>query len=500
MGTETRWDTPYPGDQSAAAGRVPPHSVEAELSVLGAVLIGGRDAAEAACETLRAAHFYREAHQWVFDAVEALTARGEPADIVTVANALKDRDAAWFEAASMMAYLVQLSEFVATAANVRYHAGIVREKAILRGVIEAAAQMAGLAYAGEDARAVLSEGERLLSAAGEEGGAGEAGATLRDILPDLIEHLDARQQAGGGILGIPCLLTKIDEAHSGFHPGDLTIIAARPAMGKTGCAGTLARNFAGQNRPGVFFSLEMPKKQLVNRWLCAEAGVNMQNLKNARLSDEEWRRIMAAKDRLWDLPFEIVDGPGLNAAQIRAAARRAKRRFGGLEWVVVDYAQIMGGQGTRRADEAERLRIAENAYSLKDMAKELDVSVILLSQLSRAVEKRENKRPMLSDLAESGALEAAADNVCFLYRDAYYAARAGHAGGTEGVGGVADAAAAEPEIDTSRAAAAVADGAVPVEEVEWIIGKQRNGPVGFVKIGAQMAYSRFVNIDPDERF
>lgn len=438
--------------------RVPPHNVEAEQAVLGAMLIKKEAIAEA-IEILRPDDFYRDAHRIVFEAMLELFQKNEPVDIVTVTEQLKKNDL--LEKAGGIAFITALDNAVPTAANVAYHAKIVEEKAQLRNLINAATEIAGTAYEDtEDMAEIMDRAEkRILDVASRENTG--AFVPIKDIVMGTFQQIENRAKNSGALTGLPSGFIDLDRLTAGFQPSDLILVAARPSMGKTAFTLNIATYVAVHERkPVAFFSLEMSKEQLVQRMLCAEGGIDSQRLRKGEL-DDEWPKLVEAADRLSGAPIYIDDTPGITVMELRSKARRLKAEHG-LDLVIIDYLQLMQGRGGKSGDNRQQ-EISEISRSLKALARELSVPVIALSQLSRSVESRQIKRPMLSDLRESGSLEQDADIVMFLYREDYY---------TE-------------ETDKQNI-------------TEVIIAKHRNGPIDKIDLFFQKEFTKFVNFSRTE--
>ncbi len=452
-----------PDFAQAVFDRTPPFSGEAETAVLGGMLID-REAVSRAIEHVNESMFYREANRRLFRAMVRLYERGDVIDVITVSEELKKT--AEMEAAGGFGYLAQLVDAVPTAANVEYHARIVRDKALLRRLVEQASQIIRDVYEqGErDVHEILDTAEaRIFQVA--ESHKREGFVWIKEILWSAFEHIEKLQESGGGITGVPTGFPDLDRMTTGFQKGDLCIVAARPSMGKTSWVLNVAANAAiGHNIPVAVFSLEMSSEQLVQRLLCAEGRIDAQRLRRGRLSPEEHQRLAAAAGHLNTAPLWIDDSPASNVLEIRAKSRRlqSELRSGGRElgMVVLDYLQLMSGAS--RAENRVQ-EVSEISRGLKALARELEVPVVALSQLSRGPEQRTDKRPMLSDLRESGSIEQDADVVMFLYRPEYYAP---------------------------------ADKREELEgKSELIIGKQRNGPTGVIELYFQKAYTRFDSMD-----
>ena len=445
------------------AGRMPPQAVDVEQSVLGAMLLE-REAIPRAIEVLPEDSFYDGRHGRIYGAIRALFERGDPVDLVTLTQELRRR--ADLEAVGGPHYLTELTARVASAANVEYHARIIAERSLLRKFIETATLLVGKAYEpGTDAFELLDEAERDVFAISDQQ-LRRSAVSLAEVVMSTMKRLDAIHGSEGGIIGVPSGLSRVDAFTSGWQPSDMIIIAARPSMGKTAFSLAIARNAAlhPQKPAGVaYFSLEMSADQLAQRLLTSEARVDAQAARTGRMSDEEWRRIAQAASRLNAAPIYIDDTPGLSILELRAKCRRLKAEHD-VGLVIVDYLQLMHGTTNSKSPNREQ-EIAQISRSLKALAKELNVPVIALSQLSRAVETRGgDKRPQLSDLRESGSIEQDADVVAFLYRAERYGITVDEDGNsTEGV-------------------------------AEVIIGKQRNGPIGTATVAFVNQYARFDNL------
>jgi replicative DNA helicase len=424
------------------SSRIPPHSLEAERAVLGALLLE-RESLPRAIEILRPSDFYKDGHRIIFAAMLTLFERNEPVDLLTMAEELRRQGA--LEQVGGAAALASLVEEAATAAHVASYAHIVREKSLLRDLIRTATEIITQSYdQRDDVEALLDQAEGLIFQISERRLSGSA-IPVRAILKDTFEYIERLYDRKEHVTGLATGFRRLDELTSGFQPSDFIIIAGRPSMGKTAFALNIAKNAGVRLKKKVLIlSLEMSKEQLVQRLLCSEARVNSQSVRTGYLEQRDWHRLTNAAGRLAEAPIFIDDTPALSVLEARAKARRVKAEHG-LDLVVIDYLQLMRG----RHSENRQQEISEISRSLKALAKELTVPVVALSQLSRAVEARQSKdyRPQLSDLRESGALEQDADLIIFLYRPERYGLQ------TE-EGNVAEA----------------------------IVGKQRNGPVDTVKL------------------
>ncbi|CDD11754.1 replicative DNA helicase [Phascolarctobacterium succinatutens CAG:287] len=446
--------------------RVPPQNIEAEQAVLGAMLID-KEAIAKATEVLSADDFYREAHRVIFSAMLELYNKNEAVDMVTVTEILK-RDNK-LEDIGGIAYITSLANVVLTAANVKYHAEIVAEKSVLRQLVRVSTEIAAMGYeANDDVGTLLDTAEsRILEISNRKKKADFT--PINDILMDSVQSIESLLQNKGGLTGIPAGFADLDKLTSGLHPSDFIILAARPSMGKTALALNIVQNVAlrahkaigGEPRSVAFFSLEMSKEQLVNRMLCAEAGIDSQRLRVGEMHDEDWTHLWDACDTMSRAKIYIDDTAGITAMEMRSRARRLKAEHG-LDLIVVDYLQLMQGSGKRNNSGDRQQEVSEISRSLKALARELDVPVLALSQLSRSVESRQVKRPMLSDLRESGSLEQDADIVAFLYREDYY----------------------NPETENKH--------------TELIIAKHRNGPVDTVNLFFQKQFTKFVGFTKRE--
>lgn len=433
--------------------KIPPQSIEAEQSVLGSMIIE-KEAIFATAELLCETDFYRTAHRKIFEAIMALSEKGEPVDLVTLADELQRRHS--LEEAGGTAYLSALANAVPTAANVQYYAMIVREKSILRSLIHAATQIVTGCYEEPpDVEEFLDAAEQKIFEIGKQG-KHQSFAPLKEVLKEAFDRIERLFDDKKGVTGLSTGFTDLDSISSGLQPSDLVIIAARPSMGKTTLALNMAHHIAvREKKPVAFFSLEMSREQLAQRMLCAEAKIDAHNLRRGFLSQEEWQKLTRAVGPLSESPLYVDDSASLSVMEVRAKARRLKAERG-LEAVFVDYLQLM--RGFSRAENRQQ-ELSEISRSLKALAKELSIPVVALSQLSRAVEKRENRRPILSDLMESGGIEANADMVLFIYRESYY------------------------RQDTDKGNVA-----------EIIVAKQRNGPVGTIELCFLDRYNQFANI------
>ncbi|MFW6201563.1 MAG: replicative DNA helicase [Gemmatimonadota bacterium] len=441
-----------------------PYAPEAEVSVLGGMLLDG-DAVARAVEVVDDSMFYREANRRIFRAMARLFQRGEVIDPVTVSEELKKTDE--LDAIGGMSYLADVIDSVPTAANIEYHARIVRERALLRRLIEASSQIIGDAYEiGEKTvEQILDEAEQRIFQVAQTHER-EGFVWIKKVLYPTFERIEQLQAAQGGITGVPTGFSDLDEKTGGFQKGDLVILAARPSMGKTALAVGMGLHAAiSHQTPVALFSLEMSKEQLVQRMLCTEALVDLGRLLRGRLSDDDYVRLAQAAGHLNTAPVWIDDSGVLNVLEMRAKARRLKADQPDLGLIMVDYLQLMQASGK---EENRQQEVSEISRGLKALAKELNVPIIALSQLSRAPEQRTDHRPQLSDLRESGSLEQDADLVMFLYRPEYY---------------LTPLEAEEKGL---------------IGRAELIIGKQRNGPTGSIDLFFRKECARFESFTPRE--
>ncbi|GBC98463.1 Replicative DNA helicase [bacterium HR17] len=453
-----------------------PHSVEAEQCVLGAMLLD-RDAIAIAAETLQAEDFYYSPHRSIYEAILTLFNRGDPVDLVTVAEELKRRGK--LDDCGGQPYLMKLMEMPPSIANIADYCRIVEEKAILRQLIQVAHQIVHWASHHDGSlEDLIDRAEAALFRVGQRR-VGAHFQPLTELLRQTYDFLDQRMRHPGTLMGIPTGFYELDDVLGGLHPSDLIIVAGRPSMGKTSFALSIAMHIATQEKlPVAIFSLEMSKQQLVQRLLCARARVNLHHLRTGSLREQHFIRLGQASHELYNAPLFIDDTPDLSPFEIRAKARRLKASEG-LGCIVIDYLQLI--RPPRRMENRVQ-EVTEVVRSLKSLARELNVPVVVLSQLSRSVEHRENKRPVLADLRDSGAIEAEADVVCFLYREDYY---------ERGRRKPAETPSERLAEDESRPEFFV---------TEVIIAKNRNGPVTTVEVAFVPRYAMFENlssIQPD---
>ena len=450
-------------DDDIARLRVPPHSIEAEQSVLGGLMLDNL-AWDRAADLLTESDFYRHEHKQIFGAIGALVANSKPADVITVFEQLQTHGQA--ENCGGLSYLNALAKSVPSAANMRRYAEIVRERAILRKLIAASDEIATTAFSpqGRAVTQILDEAEGKIFRIGEEGSRQRQGFQGIDkLVVSLIDRVTELYENGAEeVTGVRTGFYDMDRMTAGLQKGDLLVLAARPSMGKTAFALNIAENVAVQEGlPVLVFSMEMGAAQLALRLVGSLGRIDQQHLRTGKLGDEEWGRLAEAVDKLKQVQVFIDETPALTSAELRARARRMARQFGGtLGLIVVDYLQLMSGSSSN--DENRATEIGEISRGLKALAKELQCPVMALSQLNRSVESRNDKRPMMSDLRESGAIEQDADVIMFIYRDDYY-----------------NKDSKEPGV------------------TEIIIAKQRNGPVGTVRLTFLKPLTRFENLAPD---
>ncbi|SDC41370.1 primary replicative DNA helicase [Pelagirhabdus alkalitolerans] len=436
--------------------RTPPHNIEAEQAVLGAIFLEP-DSMSQASEYLMPDDFYRAAHQRIFQVMMQLTDKGEPIDLVTVTTALQNGQL--LDDVGGVSYLTELAEAVPTAANISYYTKIVEEKALLRRLIRTATDIVTESFTKEDEiEEVLSEAEKNILEVSNRKNSG-AFKNIKDVLIEAYDNIEQLHLQDGEVTGIPTGFSDLDHITSGFQRNDLIIVAARPSVGKTAFALNISQNVAINTDENVaIFSLEMGADQLVNRMLCAEGNIDSQRLRTGHLETEDWGKLTMAMGSLSNAGIFIDDSPGIRVNEIRSKCRRLKQEHG-LGMILIDYLQLIQGSGAS-AKENRQQEVSEISRALKGLARELNVPVIALSQLSRGVEQRQDKRPMMSDLRESGSIEQDADIVGFLYRDDYY----------------------DQESEKQNI-------------IEIIISKQRNGPVGTVELAFIKEYNKFVDLD-----
>ena len=439
--------------------KMPPNSVEAEQSLVGGLMLN-KAAWDKVGDVVTADDFYRNDHRIIFAAIAQLVEEGNPCDVVTVSEFLAQRSE--LDKAGGLEYLAALANETPGAANARAYANIVRERSMLRSLINAGNEISGSAFGtdGRSAAELVDEAERRVFDIAERGARASAGfRSLKEILPLAVDRIDLLHQSDGDISGVSTGYNEFDKLTTGLQGGDLIIIAGRPSMGKTTLALNIAENAAiGAKVPTAIFSMEMPSQQLAFRMISSLGRVDQTHLRTGRFPDEDWSRINTAVQLMSDAPIFIDDSAGLSPTEIRARARRLHREHG-LGLIVVDYLQLMQVPGNK---ENRATEISEISRSLKALAKELDLPVIALSQLNRSVEQRTDKRPVMSDLRESGAIEQDADLIVFIYREEVY------------------------NQDTPRKGIA-----------DISIAKQRNGPIGEFPLTFVGRYTKFENWVPD---
>ena len=434
--------------------RIPPQNVEAEQAVLGAMLLS-HDAVIVAMERLQSQDFYRDVHRIIFEAMEHLHRENKEIDVITLPDELKRMKK--LDDVGGLEYVLNLPNLVGSAANIEYYANIVAEKALARNLISTCTELTTEAYDGQkETEALLDDAERRILQLSDTKNRGDF-ASVGAVVEVTLDKITKLYENKAGLTGLPTGFRDLDRMTSGLQPSDLILVAARPSMGKTAFTLNIAQNVGvRQHKTVAFFSLEMSQEQLVQRLLCQIAHIDSQKLRTGQLnSDEEWTRLTDACDKLYESPIYIDDTPGISVAEMRSKARRLKSEHG-LDLIIVDYLQLMQGRNA----ESRQQEISEISRSLKALARELKVPLIALSQLSRSVESRQDKRPMLSDLRESGALEQDADIVSFLYREDDY------------------------DKDTENQ-----------HITEVILAKHRNGPVGSVKLYFKNEFTLFLNLD-----
>ncbi|MER2002325.1 MAG: replicative DNA helicase [Carnobacterium inhibens] len=455
--------------QEAFQDRLPPQSIEAEQAVLGSIFLDP-ETVVGALEFIESKDFYRRGHQLIFQSMLELNNHNEAIDIVTVTNALESKNQ--LEDIGGMAYLAELAVAVPTAANMEYYAKIIEQKAILRNLIHTATDIVTKGYEeGDELASILDEAERSILEVSER--RNRSGfLAISDVLNSSIAQIDQLYQNNEEITGLPTGYQALDKMTAGLQKEELIILAARPAVGKTAFALNIAQNIGTKTDETVaIFSLEMGAESLVNRMLCAEGSIDAGHLRTGTLSEEEWQSLIVAMGSLSKANIYIDDTPGIRIAEIRAKCRRLKQEKGNLGLVLIDYLQLIEGTGR----ESRQQEVSEISRQLKKLAKELKVPVIALSQLSRGVEQRQDKRPVLSDIRESGSIEQDADIVAFLYRDDYYDREDG-----------------EDDDDHESAG--------EDNVIEVIIEKNRSGARGTVKLLFIKEYNKFSSLSyyPDD--
>ena len=449
-----------PTDRQVAQLRIPPHSLEAESSVLGGLLLDN-NAWDRVGDVLIDSDFYRYEHRLVYAAVGKLINETKPADVITVYEELQRQGKG--DEIGGLAYLNALAQYVPSASNIRRYAEIVRERSILRKLVSASDEIATSAFnpQGRAVDKILDEAEGKIFKIGEEGSRMKQGFQAMDsLVVQLLDRVQEMADNPNDVTGVPTGFIDLDRMTAGLQAGDLVVLAARPSMGKTAFAINIAEHVAlNEGLPVAVFSMEMGAAQLAVRIVGSIGRINQGNLRTGKLTDEEWSRLSEAIESLRQVSLHIDETPGLTPSELRANARRLARSCGKLGLIVVDYLQLMSGSGSGTSGDNRATELGEISRGLKMLAKELQCPVIALSQLNRSVEQRTDKRPMMSDLRESGAIEQDADIIMFIYRDDYY-----------------NKDSKEPNV------------------AEVIIGKQRNGPTGTVKLYFQKNQTRFENL------
>ena len=442
------------GSSRPPGARVPPHNIAAEESLLGAMLLS-KDAIADAIEVVEASDFYKPAHQHIYEAITSLYSVGEPADTVTVAEELGR--AGLLDGIGGGGALVSFLTATPAATNATKYAQIVHEHALLRRLINVGSDIAEVGYSQPDDVVKAIDSAETMVFNLSQGRAADTMAEIRDLLDANLDRLEQLYEQGDSITGTPTGFLDLDELLSGLQPNNLVVVGARPAMGKTSFAlGMVAHAAMQAQRPVLLFSLEMSQLEISQRILCSEARVDASRVRNGKLNEDDWSRISHGVGRLAEAPVWIDDNPNTTVMEIRAKARRLKSRVGDLGLVIVDYLQLMTG---RSGAESRQVEVSEISRGLKILARELECPVVALSQLSRQLEGRTDKRPMLSDLRESGSIEQDADVVMFLYRDEVYDTDS-------------------PDIGTA----------------EILVAKHRSGPTGMVRLAFLPHFTRFANM------
>ena len=439
--------------EEALLKRVLPHSIEAEQSVIGSMILD-REAITIASELIFPEDFYNKQYGVLFESMVELNDEGKPVDLVTLQNKLKEKDVP--PEVSSLEFIRDIVTAVPTSANVRYYARIVAEKSTLRKLIRTVGEIENDCYAGKESlEVILEDTEKKVFDLVQRRNSGEH-VPIRKVVMNALQRIEAASKSTGSVTGVATGFFDLDVMTSGMQPADLVLIAARPSMGKTAFVLNIAQHAAFKlNKSVAIFSLEMSKEQLVNRMFSLESSVDAQHLRNGKLDETEWEKLIESAGVIGNSKLIIDDTPGISIQEMRSKCRKYKLEQG-LDMIIIDYLQLMSGGGK---SESRQQEISEISRSLKALAREMNVPVLSLSQLSRAVEQRPDKRPMMSDLRESGAIEQDADVIMFIYRDDYY------------------------NKDTEKPGVA-----------EIIIGKQRNGPVGTVELAWMAKYTRFANL------
>ena len=445
--------------EEALIKRVMPHSVEAEQSVIGAMLMD-RDAITTSSEIISGNDFYQSAYGVVFDSIVELFNEGQPVDLITLQERLRTKEVP--AEISSLEFARDLLNMVSTSANVKYYAQIVADKSVMRRLIRLNEELANICYAGnESLEAILEKTEKSVFELLQRRNSGEF-VPIKQAVLNALERIEKASKNKGTVTGIPTGFIDLDYKLSGLQPSDLVLIAARPSMGKTAFVLNIAQYIAFKKDKSVaIFSLEMSKEQLVNRMFSLESQVDAQAIRTGNMKDSDWEKLIEGAGIIGRSRLIIDDTPGISISELRSKCRKYKLEHG-LDIIIIDYLQLMTG-GVGRSQESRQQEVSEISRSLKGLARELNVPVVTLSQLSRAVESRPDKRPMLSDLRESGAIEQDADVVMFIYRDEYY----------------------NKDSEFKK-------------QAEIIIAKQRNGPVGTVNLAWLGEYTKFANLSRQE--
>lgn len=449
-------ELPFSGDSDIARIKMQPHSVEAEQSVLGGLLLSA-DAWDAVSEAVTAADFYRPGHRLIFRQILKLADALEPIDVITVADKLQASGE--LESAGGLSYLTELAQNTPSASNIRAYAQVVRERASLRSLIEVAQEIAdsGFNPDGRTSDELINEAERSIMQISEQGPKAGGPLDVNPLLQAALERIDELSKSDSHITGLSTGFADLDDKTAGLQKSDLVIVAGRPSMGKTSFAMNLVENAVlNQEKPVLVFSMEMPADQLIIRMLSSIGRIDQRRIRVGKLEDGDWPKLTLAINKLKDCPLFIDDTPALTPTEVRSRARKVYREHGGIAMIMIDYLQLMQVAGSSEGRTAE---ISEISRSLKAIAKEFSVPMVALSQLNRSLEQRPNKRPVNSDLRESGAIEQDADVIMFIYRDEVY----------------------NPESAEKGTA-------------EIIIGKQRNGPIGTSRLAFQGEFTRFENL------
>jgi replicative DNA helicase len=449
-------DLPYPDDPELARIKMQPHSIEAEQSVLGGLLLSN-DAWDAVAEQVTVNDFYRADHRLIFRQVARLMEASEPVDVITLSETLNGNGE--LEGAGGLAYLAELAKNTPSAANIRAYAQVVSERSALRHLIQAAQDIADTGFnpEGRSSEELIDMAERQIMQISEQGPKAGGPQAVNPLLTKAVERIDELYSSGGDITGLSTGYADLDGMTSGLQKSDLIIVAGRPSMGKTAFAMCLVENAVlNQQKPILVFSMEMPADQLIVRMLSSIGRINQTRIRNGKLEQDDWPKLSTAVSKLKDVPLYIDDTPALSPTEIRSRARRVAREHGELGMIMVDYMQLMQVTGFTEGRTAE---VSEISRNMKAIAKEFNCPVVALSQLNRALEQRPNKRPVNSDLRESGSLEQDADVIMFIYRDEVYNEDS-------------------PDKGVS----------------EIIIGKQRNGPIGVTRLAFIGEFTRFENL------